>query len=87
MDIQIPYSNNYTELIRAHDIIIESLELIKQTPERPRAGRLAKADFANLQTLAWGLNIILEEDRRILRALDKEDREYVDAFNQKLKEI
>lgn len=85
MDIQIPYSNHYTELLKAHDSIIESLDQLANAPERPRASRKAKEDLALWKLMALGINLILEEDRRILRALEKEDREYVDAFNQKLK--
>ena len=87
MDIQIPYPKNYTELIKAHDLIIDALDRLIQAPERPRASRQAKVDFADWKLMAWGMKIILDEDLRILRALEKEDHEYIDAFNQKLKEM
>lgn len=89
MDIQIPYSKNYAELIKSHDIIIESLGELENSQYRSR-GRQSKAardDYENLKILAWGINIVLKEDVKILRALEKEDEKYVDAFNRKLKEI
>jgi hypothetical protein len=86
MDIQVPYPNSYSELITAHDSILESLGQLSNAPERARASRQSKADLEMWKLAAWGISLILEQDVRILRDLDKDERERIDVFNLKLKE-